>query len=68
MAVDGQRGQQTGRQAEKRELERGMRRGSLVLVFPAASSPSMSNLISFDPKILPMSFETWPPMVNVLSV
>ena len=33
------------------------------LVFPAASKPSMSRRISLDPKILPMIFETEPPIV-----
>ena len=32
------------------------------LVFPAASKPSMSRRISLDPKILPMIFETEPPI------
>lgn len=35
----------------------------LVLVFPAASKPSMSRRISFDPKILPIILEIWPPMM-----
>ena len=34
-----------------------------LLVFPAASKPSMSRRISLDPKILPMIFETWPPIL-----
>lgn len=34
-----------------------------VLVFPAASSPSMRRRISLDPKILPMILETCPPML-----
>ena len=33
-----------------------------ILVFPAASKPSMSRRISLDPKILPMIFETEPPI------
>lgn len=36
------------------------------LVFPAASKPSMSRRISLDPKILPMIFETEPPIVLAL--
>ena len=36
-----------------------------ILVFPAASNPSMSRRISLDPKILPMIFETCPPMTIV---
>ena len=35
-----------------------------LLVFPAASRPNMSRRISFDPKILPIILETWPPMVG----
>ena len=34
-----------------------------VLVFPAASSPSMRRRISLDPKILPIILETCPPML-----
>jgi len=34
-----------------------------VLVFPAASRPSMSNRISLDPKILPSIFDNCPPIV-----
>ena len=37
-----------------------------LLVFPAASSPSMRRRISLEPKILPIIFETWPPMAAVL--
>ena len=36
------------------------------LVFPAASKPSMSRRISLDPKILPMIFETEPPIAVTL--
>lgn len=36
-----------------------------ILVFPAASKPSMSRRISLDPKILPMIFETEPPISAV---
>ncbi len=36
-----------------------------VLVLPAASSPSMSNRISFDPKILLMILEMFPPILSV---
>lgn len=43
-------------------LEEG--RGENVLVFPAASSPSMRRRISLDPKILPMILETCPPMLE----
>lgn len=32
------------------------------LVFPAASSPSMSRRISLDPKILPITFDICPPI------
>ena len=39
--------------------------GGTQLVFPAASSPSMSRRISLDPKILPMSLETDPPIVGI---
>ena len=35
-----------------------------VLVFPAASSPSMSSRISFDPKILAIILDICPPMVT----
>lgn len=41
---------------------KGMKKTHL-LVFPAASRPSMSRRISRDPKILPMIFETEPPIV-----
>ena len=34
-----------------------------ILVFPAASSPSMSRRISLDPKILPIIFDIWPPIM-----
>ena len=37
-----------------------------LLVFPAASSPNMSNRISLDPNSLPMIFETCPPIVAVM--
>lgn len=37
------------------------------LVFPAASSPNINRRISFDPKILPITFETCPPIVCELS-
>ena len=40
--------------------------GGSSLVFPAASKPSMSRRISLDPKILPMIFETEPPIVVML--
>ena len=40
--------------------------GGDSLVFPAASKPSMSRRISLDPKILPMIFETEPPIVVML--
>ena len=33
-----------------------------LLVLPAASSPNINNRISFDPKILFMSLEMFPPM------
>jgi hypothetical protein len=36
-----------------------------VLVFPAASRPSINKRISFDPKILSSIFETDPPMMTV---
>lgn len=36
-----------------------------VLVFPAASRPNMSRRISLDPKILPMIFDTCPPILAV---
>lgn len=34
-----------------------------MVVLPAASRPSMSRRISFDPKILPIILESWPPIV-----
>ncbi len=37
-----------------------------VLVFPAASRPSINRRISFDPKILPIIFEIEPPMLLVV--
>ena len=40
-------------------------RWQFLLVFPAASSPSMRSRISLEPKSLPMIFETCPPMVFV---
>lgn len=36
-----------------------------LLVFPAASRPSMRMRISLDPKILPINLDTEPPIVNV---
>lgn len=36
-----------------------------ILVFPAASKPSMSRRISLDPNIFPMIFEICPPIVVV---
>ena len=36
-----------------------------LLVFPAASRPSMSRRISFDPKILPIILEICPPIFAV---
>ena len=36
-----------------------------ILVFPAASNPSMSRRISLDPKILFIIFDTCPPMATV---
>ena len=41
-------------------------RRSHLLVFPAASSPNMSNRISLDPNSLPIIFETCPPIVAVM--
>ena len=38
-----------------------------VLVFPAASRPSMSSRISRDPKILPIIFDIWLPMVVLVA-
>jgi hypothetical protein len=38
-----------------------------VLVFPAASRPSISRRISFDPKILSRILDTDPPMLTVVS-
>ena len=35
-----------------------------VLVFPAASRPSINRRISLDPKILPIIFEIEPPMMS----
>ena len=37
-----------------------------ILVLPAASSPSISNRISFDPKILAIIFEIEPPMAPIV--
>jgi len=37
-----------------------------LLVFPAASKPSINNLISFDPKILASIFDTPEPMFAVI--
>jgi len=37
-----------------------------VLVFPAASRPSINNLISFDPKTLANIFETPEPILATL--
>ena len=34
-----------------------------IVVLPAASSPSIRRRISFDPKILPITLEIWPPIV-----
>lgn len=34
----------------------------IVLVLPAASNPSISKRISFDPKILPIILDIWPPI------
>ena len=34
-----------------------------VLVLPAASKPSISRRISFDPNILPITFDICPPIV-----
>lgn len=45
-------------------LERAKMEETHSLVFPAASKPSMSRRISRDPKILPMIFETEPPIVS----
>ena len=42
--------------------------GGDLLVFPAASNPSMSRRISRDPKILPMILETEPPIAVVIVV
>ena len=39
------------------------RQGVCILVFPAASKPSMSRRISLDPKIFPMIFDTCPPIL-----
>lgn len=39
-------------------------RGGVVLVFPAASRPSMSRRISLDPKILFIILDIWPPIVS----
>ena len=36
-----------------------------ILVFPAASSPSINKRISFDPKILFITFDIDPPMITV---
>jgi hypothetical protein len=36
-----------------------------LLVFPAASRPSISRRISFDPKILPIILEICPPILAV---
>lgn len=36
-----------------------------LLVFPAASRPSMRMRISLDPKILPINLDTEPPIVKV---
>jgi len=43
-------------------VEIGGERGEGVLVFPAASRPSIRSRISREPKILPMILDTWPPM------
>ena len=40
--------------------------GEDLLVFPAASKPSMSRRISLDPKILLIILETEPPMVEAM--
>lgn len=37
-----------------------------ILVFPAASRPSINKRISFDPKILFINFEMFPPISAVL--
>ena len=39
-----------------------------LLVFPAASRPSISRRISFDPKILPIILEICPPIFAVLGL
>ena len=44
------------------QLELDAQNGQYVLVFPAASSPNMSNRISFDPKILPIILDICPPI------
>ena len=41
------------------------RKGRGLLVFPAASSPSISKRISLEPKSLPIIFETCPPIVKL---
>lgn len=52
--------------AQAPECRSGRVTGENSLVFPAASKPSMSRRISLDPKILPMIFETEPPMIVML--
>ena len=39
--------------------------GDNVLVFPAASNPSMSSRISLDPKSLPITLENWVPILEI---
>lgn len=39
----------------------------ILLVFPAASRPSINRRISFDPKILPIILEICPPIPAVLA-
>jgi hypothetical protein len=36
-----------------------------MVVFPAASKPSINKRISFDPNTFPSIFESWPPIVAV---
>jgi hypothetical protein len=39
-----------------------------ALVLPAASSPSISSRISFEPKIRFIIFDIWPPMMAIVEV
>ncbi len=54
----------TGKRKENKKTKNKEADGRHILVFPAASNPSMSRRISLDPKILPIILDIWPPMVR----